>query len=55
MGFLSFLQGAERQINPFDNGATYKNPQGNGQTASTLTQVKNAGIGLAKAAVAPTL
>lgn len=53
MGFLNFLGGVERQLNPFDNNATYKNPVGNGQTKSTLSQVKDSAIGLGKGLVAP--
>lgn len=33
------LGGAERQVNPFDNGATYSNPQGNGQQKSVVQQI----------------
>lgn len=53
MGLFGFLGATERQINPFDNGATAKNPQGNGQKQSTVNQVKNVGAGFAKGAVAP--
>jgi len=51
MGFFNFLSGVERQLNPFDNNATYKNPQGSGQNQSVGTQVKNLGVGIAKGAV----
>lgn len=47
MGFLNFLQGTERQLNPFDNNATYKNKQGNGGTQSTIKQVKDTATGIA--------
>lgn len=53
MSFFDFLAGAGRQLNPFDNGATYKNPSGNGQTKSVATQVKDAGFGFLKGAVKP--
>lgn len=32
------IGGVERQLNPFDNGATYKNPKGNGQHRSVIQQ-----------------
>lgn len=53
MGFLSFLGGVERQINPFDSGKTFKDSQGSGDKSSTATQVKNLGAGIVKGAVAP--
>lgn len=53
MGLFDFLGGVERQLNPFDNGKTASNPQGNGSTASTVSQVKNLGLGFLKGAVTP--
>lgn len=51
MALLNFLQGVGRQANPFDNGATFKNPQGNGQKRSTLSQAKDAAVGVGKSLV----
>lgn len=53
MSFFSFLGAAERQANPFDNNATAKNPQGNGQRQSTFNQVKNTGWNFLKGAAQP--
>lgn len=38
MGFLNFLAGVGRQLNPLDNGATFKNSKGNGQNKSVASQ-----------------
>lgn len=55
MGFFNFLQGVGRQLNPLDNGETFKNPSGNGQQASSATQAKNIGFGFLKGAATPFL
>lgn len=44
---------AERQINPFDNGATASNPAGNGQHQSVLQQVGHAAGGIVSAVAKP--
>lgn len=53
MGFLNFLEGVGRQLNPLDNNATFKNPQGNGQTTQAADQVKNIGLNFVKGVASP--
>lgn len=51
MGVWDFLGGVKRQIDVFDNNATFKNKHGAG-SASVATQAKNMGVSAAKSAVA---